>query len=102
MREATLEEQRVIQENIDKVSRPTGVNFWSPIEAIEEFNNQKWLDELKEQYNKCSELFDIAWAFNNDDHARNELSKLSVWYLPDVMQTLGYYIGKLEYILKGE
>ena len=27
MRDATLEEQQVIQENIDKISKPTGINF---------------------------------------------------------------------------
>ena len=28
MREATSEEQKKIQESIEKISRPTGVNFW--------------------------------------------------------------------------
>lgn len=28
MREATLSEQRIIQNNIDKISVPTGFNFW--------------------------------------------------------------------------
>ena len=27
MRDATLEEQQAIQENIDKISKPTGINF---------------------------------------------------------------------------
>ena len=28
MREATIAEQKSIQDNIDKISMPTGVNFW--------------------------------------------------------------------------
>lgn len=28
MREATIAEQRALQDNIDKISVPTGINFW--------------------------------------------------------------------------
>jgi hypothetical protein len=32
MRESTPEERQSIQENIDKISKPTGVNFWELLE----------------------------------------------------------------------
>ena len=32
MRDATLEEQQAIQDNIDKISKPTGVNFYELLE----------------------------------------------------------------------
>ena len=35
MRNATLEERQSIQENIDKISKPTGVNFWELLEKNE-------------------------------------------------------------------
>ena len=35
MRDATPEEQKSIHGYIDKISKPTGVNFWDPIEALD-------------------------------------------------------------------
>lgn len=45
MRDATLEEQQAIQDNIDKISKPTGVNFWDSLEGCK---NKSPLKELKE------------------------------------------------------
>lgn len=45
MRDATLEEQQTIQENIDKISKPTGINFW---ELLEEHDNRKLADNISE------------------------------------------------------
>lgn len=68
--------------------------------AIEKFNNELWLKELKEQYNKCSELFDVAWEINRIEDTRTEFSRMVVSYVPDVMRTLGSCIHELEYRLK--
>ena len=70
--------------------------------AIEKFNNELWLKELKEQYNKCSELFDVAWKINRIEDTRTEFSRMAVSYMPDVIQTLGYFIGRLEYDIKNK
>lgn len=36
LRDATLEEQRTIQKNIDKISKKTGFNFWDAMKYCEE------------------------------------------------------------------
>lgn len=45
MRDATLEERQSIQENIDKISKPTGINFW---ELLEKYDNKKLADDIGE------------------------------------------------------
>lgn len=42
MREATIKEQKSIQDNIDKISIPTGINFWDQyMKTTLESNNNK-------------------------------------------------------------
>jgi hypothetical protein len=36
MRPATLEEQQSIQEHIEAISKPTGINFWDVLEKTNE------------------------------------------------------------------
>lgn len=52
MRDATLEEQQAIQENIDKISKPTGVNFNDYLkQALEEDPELcKVYESLDEEY----------------------------------------------------
>lgn len=45
MRDATREEQQTIQKNVDKISTPTGVNFWDFIDDY--FNKTKCSLKLK-------------------------------------------------------
>ena len=47
-------------------------------------------DELSDCYDKCQELFDIAWKLNDDDNTRNMFTLKTTSYMSDVMQTLGY------------
>lgn len=41
MRDATLEEQKAIQDNIDKISIPTGYNFWELLDDIGEIMDRE-------------------------------------------------------------
>ena len=45
MRDATLEEQQVVQENIDKISKSTGINFW---ELLKEYEEGEFVTEIIE------------------------------------------------------
>lgn len=56
----------------------------------------KALAELRDDYNKCSELFDIAYSLNFSENTRTAFSQKVTTYMPEVMQTLGYFIGKIE------
>ena len=94
MRDTTLEEQKSVQENIDKISRPTRVNFW---ELLEEHNNKELLKGLQEQYNKCWELYSNAFDNNMNDNTRNALSQKVATYMPDIMQMFGYLIDEMEH-----
>lgn len=94
MRDATLEEQKSVQENIDKISRPTRVNFW---ELLEEHNNKELLRGLQEQYNKCWELYSMAFEYNMNDDTRTALSQMVTTYMPDIMQMFGYLIDEMEW-----
>ena len=93
MREATLKEQRIVQENIDKIAKPTGVNFWK---LLKEHNNKELLRGLQEQYNKCWELYSDAFDNNMNDNTRNTLSQKVTTYMPDVLQMFGYLIDEIE------
>ena len=59
-------------------------------------NYEEILAELREEYNKCNELFDIAYGLNNNENTRTAFSQKITTYMPDVMQTLGFLIGEFE------
>ncbi len=59
-------------------------------------NYEQVITELKEEYNKCSELFDIAWKMNDDKNTRTALTQKITTYMPEIMQTMGFLIGELE------
>lgn len=54
------------------------------------------LEELKEEYNKCNELFNIAYELNNNQNTRTAFSQKVTTYMPDLMQTLSFLIGEFE------
>ena len=59
-------------------------------------NYEGILAELREEYNKCNELFDIAYGLNNNENTRTAFSQKITTYMPDVMQTLGFLIGEFQ------
>lgn len=47
-------------------------------------------EELRECYDKCQELFDIAWKLNDDENTRTVFTQKVTSYMGEVQQTLGY------------
>jgi hypothetical protein len=65
--------------------------------VFEKMNNkQEVLKELKEQYDKCDELFNEAYMLNRYNYTRTDFTKKVTTYMADLTQTLGYLIGELE------
>lgn len=54
------------------------------------------LEDLRDAYFTCSELFDIAFMLNNDENTRTAFSKKVTTYMPDVMQIISYFIGEID------
>ena len=59
-------------------------------------NYEEILAELREEYNKCNELFDIAYGLNNNENTRTAFTQKVTSYMSEVMQTLGFLIGEFE------
>lgn len=60
------------------------------------YNTDVILEELKDCYEKCSELFDIAFELNHSENSRTAFTKKVTTYMPDVIQTLGFFIGQVK------
>lgn len=54
------------------------------------------LSKLREECSKCDELFNIAYELNGSDNTRTAFSQKVTSYMPEVMQTLDFLIGKFE------
>ena len=54
------------------------------------------VEELKEEYHKCDELFNIAYELNSNENTKTAFSQKVMSYMPEVMQTLGFLIGNFE------
>ena len=59
-------------------------------------NYEEILAELKEEYDKCNELFDIAYGLNSNENTRTVFTQKITTYMPDVMQTIGFLIGEFQ------
>ncbi len=59
-------------------------------------NYEEILAELREKYNKCNELFDIAYGLNSNENTRTAFTQKVTTYMSDVMQTIGFLIGEFE------
>lgn len=59
-------------------------------------NYEEILAELREEYNKCNELFDIAYGLNSNENTRTTFTQKVTTYMSDVMQTIGFLIGEFE------
>lgn len=59
-------------------------------------NCKEILSELREDYDKCNELFDIAYELNDSENTRTAFTQKVTTYIPNVLQTIGYLISKLE------
>lgn len=59
-------------------------------------NYEEILAELREEYDKCNELFNIGYVLNSNENTRTAFSQKVTTYIPDIMQTLGFLIGEFE------
>ena len=59
-------------------------------------NYEEILEELREEYYKCDELFNIAYELNGSDYTRTAFTQKVTSYISEVMQTLGFLIGEFE------
>lgn len=59
-------------------------------------NYEEVLPELREEYSKCNELFNIAYELNSDENTRSIFTQKVAFYMSEVMQTLGFLIGEFE------
>ena len=59
-------------------------------------NYEEVLEELREEYHKCDELFNIAYELNGSDYTRTAFTQKVTSYMSEVMQTLGFLIGEFE------
>ena len=59
-------------------------------------NYEEILEELREEYNKCNDLFNIAYELNSNENTRTAFSQKVTSYMIEVMQTLGFLIGEFE------
>lgn len=50
------------------------------------------IKELKEDYNKCNELFDIAFKLDMNENTRTVFTQKTASYMSDVMQTISFLI----------
>lgn len=50
--------------------------------------------ELKNEYNKCEKLFNIAWRLNDNKYTRTAFTQMVATYISEVMQTLGFLYDK--------
>lgn len=57
-------------------------------------NYQEILPELREEYDKCNELFDIAYELNSNENTRTAFTQKVTTYMPNVIQTISYLIGE--------
>lgn len=59
-------------------------------------NYEEILEELREEYHKCDELFNIAYELNGSDYTRTTFTQKVTSYMSEVIQTLGFLIGEFE------
>lgn len=50
------------------------------------------INELKEAFNNCKELYDMAWGYNQYDCTRNPLSQKTTTYMPQILQIMAYIL----------
>ena len=54
------------------------------------------LQELREEYYKCNDLFLVAYNLNNNKYTKTEFTSTVTSFMTEVMQTLGFLIDEFE------
>ena len=55
-------------------------------------NYEEVLSELREEYSKCNDLFNIAYELNSNENTRTVFDQKVTSYMIEVMQMLGFLI----------
>ena len=59
-------------------------------------NYKEILEELREEYHKCDDLFNVAYELNGSNYTRTAFTQKVTSYMSEVMQTLGFLIGEFQ------
>ena len=54
------------------------------------------LYELREEYDKCNELFLVAYNLNNNKYTKTVFTSTVTSFMTEIMQTLGFLIDEFE------
>ena len=59
-------------------------------------NYKEILQELREEYDKCNDLFLVAYNLNNNKYTKTEFTSTVTSFMTEIMQTLGFLIDEFE------
>ena len=59
-------------------------------------NYEEILQELREEYDKCNDLFLVAYNLNNNKYTKTMFTSTVTSFMTEIMQTLGFLIDKFE------
>ena len=59
-------------------------------------NYKEILQELREEYYKCNDLFLVAYNLNNNKYTKTEFTSTVTSFMTEIMQTLGFLIDEFE------
>ena len=59
-------------------------------------NYEEILHELREEYDKCNDLFLVAYNLNNNKYTKTEFTSTVTSFMTEIMQTLGFLIDEFE------
>ena len=54
------------------------------------------LHELREEYDKCNDLFLVAYNLNNNKYTKTVFTSTVTSFMTEIMQTLSFLIGEFE------
>ena len=59
-------------------------------------NYEEILQELREEYDKCNDLFLVAYNLNNNKYTKTVFTSTVTSFMTEIMQTLGFLIDEFE------
>lgn len=70
--------------------------YLEEIKRETKMTNEEILSELREGYEKCNELFNVAYELNNNGNTRTIFTQKVTTYMSDILQMTNYLIGEFE------
>ena len=59
-------------------------------------NYEEILQELREEYYKCNDLFLVAYNLNNNKYTKTVFTSTVTSFMTEIMQTLGFLLDEFE------